>query len=130
MAKFVSNQKDFGVFLEMLPSGGRWAEFTNGEYETKNEVYAEKLRNAPNFGQDFYEVGREKKKEETKIKVSDEDIIWVIGKASEGITLPEIGKALGVSHYLSITAKTNTLVEQKKVRKEGNRYFPVGMQKR
>ena len=57
MAKFVSNQRGFGVFLEMLPSGGKWAEFTNGEYETKNEVHAEKLRNAPNFGIDFYEVG-------------------------------------------------------------------------
>lgn len=68
MARFVSNQKDFSVFLEMLPSGGRWAQFTNGEYATENEVHAEKLRNAPNFGQDFYEVGRRKEKS----KVADE----------------------------------------------------------
>lgn len=72
MAKFVSNQKDFGVFLEMTEAGGRWAEFTNGEYETKNEVYAQKLRNAPNFGQDFYEVGRREEKPEEKPKVAVE----------------------------------------------------------
>ena len=70
MAKFVSNQRGFSVFLEMLPSGGRWAEFTNGEYETKNEVYAEKLRNAPNFGIDFYEVGRREEKPKVVIDES------------------------------------------------------------
>ena len=71
MAKFVSNQKDFSVFLEMTASGGRWAEFTNGQYETKNEVYAQKLRNAPNFGQDFYEVGRRAEKPKVVVGLSE-----------------------------------------------------------
>ena len=72
MAKFVSNQKDFGVFLEMTASGGRWAEFTNGEYQTKNEVHAQKLRDAPNFGRDFYEVRLKEEKPEEKPKVAIE----------------------------------------------------------
>lgn len=125
MAKFVSKAKDFWCFLEMTEAGGKWAQFTNGEYETKNEAYAEKLRNAPNFGRDFYEVATEKKKEEAKVKVSDQDILSLIEEASDGITLPQMGEALGVSHYLSIAAKTNTLVAQEKIRKEGNKYFPI-----
>jgi len=126
MAKFVSRQMNFRIFLRMCDSGGQWADFGDrGECEVKDPEDAEKLRNAPNFGKDFYEVGREKKKEEAKVKVSDEDIISVIEEAPDGITLPQMGKALGVSHYLSIAARTNTLVEQKKLRKEDNRYFPI-----
>ena len=68
---FVSKAKEFGVFLEMTASGGLWAQFVNGQYQTKNEVHAEKLRNAPNFGIDFYEVGRKK---ETPKVVIDESI--------------------------------------------------------
>ena len=126
MARFVSNQKNFRVFLELGQAGGIWADFSGrGEYETDNKRYIEKLRNAPNFGKDFFEVGREKKKQEPKVKVSDEDILSVIEEATDGITLPEIGKALGVSHYLAVAAKTNTLVAKKKVRKEGNRFLPI-----
>jgi len=68
VAKFVSNAKDFWVFLEMLPSGGKWAEFRNGQYETDNEVHAQKLRNAPNFKQDFYEVGQREEKPKVAIE--------------------------------------------------------------
>jgi len=71
LAKFVSNAKDFWVFLEMTEAGGKWAEFRNGEYETKNEVHAEKLRNAPNFGQDFYEVGHREEKPKVAVESGD-----------------------------------------------------------
>lgn len=83
MAKFVSNQKGFSHFLEMLPSGGKWAEFTNGEYETKNEAHAEKLRNAPNFGIDFYEVGR--RKEQPKVAIGS-------GESGDLFKCPVCGK--------------------------------------
>jgi len=54
----------------MEDSGGKWADFGDtGEYETKNPEDAEKLRNAPNFGKDFYEVGVERKGAEEKPKV-------------------------------------------------------------
>ena len=58
MAKFVSRQRNFRVFLKMEDSGGKWADFgETGECEIKNPEDAEKLRNSPNFGKDFYEVG-------------------------------------------------------------------------
>ena len=88
MAKFVSNQRGFSVFLEMLPSGGKWAEFTNGQYETKNEAYAEKLRNAPNFGQDFYEVGRAKEKPKVVIGSGDLFKCPVCGKTESKKGVP------------------------------------------
>lgn len=69
MAKFVSNAKDYWHFLEMTEAGGKWAEFRNGQYETKNEVHAQKLRNAPNFGKDFYEVGHVEEKPEEKPEI-------------------------------------------------------------
>lgn len=71
MAKFVSRQRDFRIFLEMTAAGGRWADFGDtGECEVTNPEDAEKLRKAPNFGKDFYEVGVEKKeakKEKPKV---------------------------------------------------------------
>lgn len=63
MAKFVSRQRNFRVFLRMEDSGGRWADFGDrGECEVKDPEDAEKLRNAPNCGKDFYEMGQEKPK--------------------------------------------------------------------
>jgi len=72
----------------MLPSGGKWAEFTNGQYETKNEAYAEKLRNAPNFGQDFYEVGRAKEKPKVVIGSGDLFKCPVCGKTESKKGVP------------------------------------------
>lgn len=69
MAKFVSNAKEFSVFLEMTEAGGKWATFVNGEYQTDNPVYAEKLRKFPTFGQDFYEVGHKEEKPEEKLEI-------------------------------------------------------------
>lgn len=63
MAKFVSRQRNFRIFLRMEDSGGRWADFGDrGECDVKDPEDAEKLRKTPNFGKDFYEVGQEKPK--------------------------------------------------------------------
>lgn len=70
MAKFVSRQRNFRVFLKMCDSGGKWADFGDtGECELKNPEDAEELRSKPNFGKDFYEVGR--KKEMPKVVIDE-----------------------------------------------------------
>ena len=71
MARFVSNQKNFRVFLKIGPAGGIWADFSgSGEYETNNEEYKEKLRTVPNFGKDFFEVDHGKE----KLKVASQPV--------------------------------------------------------
>lgn len=72
MAKFVSRQSDFRVFLKMEDSGGKWADFGDtGQYETKNPEDAEKLRNASNFGKDFYEVMDTEEKPKVAVESGD-----------------------------------------------------------
>lgn len=71
-AKFVSRQRNFRMFLGLSDSGGRWADFGDaGEYETKNPEDAEKLRNASNFGKDFYEVGHVEEKPKVAVESGD-----------------------------------------------------------
>jgi len=69
LAKFVSRQRGFRVFLKMEESGGKWADFGDrGECEVKDPEDAEKLRNAPNLGRDFYEVGHGEEKPKVAIE--------------------------------------------------------------
>lgn len=57
MSRFVSNQKDFRVFLREIESGGAWADFSpNGEYTTDNKENVESLLSKPNYKRDYYLV--------------------------------------------------------------------------
>ena len=54
-----------------------------------------------------------------------ERVLGLIEAHPEGVTLPEIGEALGLS-WRGLTSYVRRLIDEGKVRKEGREYFPVG----
>ena len=54
-----------------------------------------------------------------------ERVLGVIEARPEGVTLPEIGEALGLG-WRGLTSYIRRLIDEGKVRKEGREYFPVG----
>ena len=105
MAKFVSNAKDFSVFLCMTEAGGKWANFVNGEYQTDNPVYAEKLRKFPTFGQDFYEVGHREEKPKVVIDSGESGDLFKCPYKDCGKTKSKAGKPFGTAISVILHAR-------------------------